>query len=627
MAIYEIARIQLRRGRTNNGTSVPQLASGEMAWAIDTQELYIGNGAVSEGAPYVGNTRVLTEKDLNQWGFFGDNTINIAVAQWQQNTEYKQGQIVANNISEDESVTYTYTFLCIESHTSSNTGINNLAVDFATDLTAGKWIRTPYIYTYKKTDVLTGPTANTPVLRSIEDRLSDRVSLLDFVSVQDQESNNYTVALSRAIDNLFDNNQLIHKAYNDPAYRVKLELPAGIYQISDTIDIPSYATIIGAGSDKTIFEFTADSGPIFRFISNPVNEQPCYINISGLSINVNNTTTKSYPLIEAISLSQSVFDDISIIDNWEGVYHADHCVFKLTGESDIVTCEKNIFRNIKISGVGQGVISDSSIKNNTFENMSISDAKYGFILGEEEPQYELKNNIIDSCIFTGIHSQAVFIKSGYNNSVINCRFINVGNNTSGMTETTPVCPQVYFNTANNVYQNNQSERTAWLSQLTTQGQFIPEVSGRSVNYTSHGTFVVDDYLTSTVDPILVIKLPLRTNELGTLEKMFNCRIEYNYEPEVPAENENSFIRRGTLTIAADYDMLSSEFIQLIDEFDYLGLSEEDALKIRFRARFIDGWNNEYSDEYIAGIGIFYTNSFELPESLSGILSYTYTINY
>lgn len=42
---------------------MPQLASGELGWAIDTQELYIGNGSVSEGAPAVGNTKLLTEHD------------------------------------------------------------------------------------------------------------------------------------------------------------------------------------------------------------------------------------------------------------------------------------------------------------------------------------------------------------------------------------------------------------------------------------------------------------------------------------------------------------------------------------------------------------------------------------
>jgi hypothetical protein len=42
---------------------MPQLASGELGWALDTQHLYIGNGSTSEGAPSVGNTRILTERD------------------------------------------------------------------------------------------------------------------------------------------------------------------------------------------------------------------------------------------------------------------------------------------------------------------------------------------------------------------------------------------------------------------------------------------------------------------------------------------------------------------------------------------------------------------------------------
>lgn len=61
MAVVQISRIQVRRGRAQTGTGVPTLASGELGWAVDTRELYIGNGSVSEGAPTVGNTRILTE--------------------------------------------------------------------------------------------------------------------------------------------------------------------------------------------------------------------------------------------------------------------------------------------------------------------------------------------------------------------------------------------------------------------------------------------------------------------------------------------------------------------------------------------------------------------------------------
>lgn len=63
MAVVQISRIQHRRGKKNVGTGFPQLASGELGWAIDTQELYIGNGSVSEGSPAVGNTKVITEHD------------------------------------------------------------------------------------------------------------------------------------------------------------------------------------------------------------------------------------------------------------------------------------------------------------------------------------------------------------------------------------------------------------------------------------------------------------------------------------------------------------------------------------------------------------------------------------
>ena len=78
MAVVQISKIQIRRGQKNSSSGVPQLSSAELAWAVDTQELYIGNGAVSEGAPYVGNTKILTEHDnilelANSYTFASDD--------------------------------------------------------------------------------------------------------------------------------------------------------------------------------------------------------------------------------------------------------------------------------------------------------------------------------------------------------------------------------------------------------------------------------------------------------------------------------------------------------------------------------------------------------------------------
>lgn len=72
--------MQVRRGQTAQ-TNFPQLSSGEFGWSIDQQELYIGNGAVTEGAPAVGNTQIITEHNINNFFLlarsytYGDGTV------------------------------------------------------------------------------------------------------------------------------------------------------------------------------------------------------------------------------------------------------------------------------------------------------------------------------------------------------------------------------------------------------------------------------------------------------------------------------------------------------------------------------------------------------------------------
>ena len=86
MPIVQISRIQHRRGKR---TDLPQLAAGELGWVIDEQRLFIGNGTVSDGAPAVGNTEIVTSGSgafttaLNHTykGYAGDSTpITNAVA-------------------------------------------------------------------------------------------------------------------------------------------------------------------------------------------------------------------------------------------------------------------------------------------------------------------------------------------------------------------------------------------------------------------------------------------------------------------------------------------------------------------------------------------------------------------
>jgi hypothetical protein len=58
MPIKQTSKITVRSGLQQN---LPQLSKGEFGWAVDTQRLFIGNGTVNDGAPYVGNTEISTK--------------------------------------------------------------------------------------------------------------------------------------------------------------------------------------------------------------------------------------------------------------------------------------------------------------------------------------------------------------------------------------------------------------------------------------------------------------------------------------------------------------------------------------------------------------------------------------
>jgi hypothetical protein len=61
MAVVQISKIQHRRGLQQD---LPQLSSAELGWSVDTQQLYIGNGTLEEGAPALGLTEILTEHSI-----------------------------------------------------------------------------------------------------------------------------------------------------------------------------------------------------------------------------------------------------------------------------------------------------------------------------------------------------------------------------------------------------------------------------------------------------------------------------------------------------------------------------------------------------------------------------------
>lgn len=487
MAVVSISRIQVRRGKKNEGSGLPQLSSGEFGWAVDTQELFIGNGSVSEGAPAVGNTKLLSEHD-NLFEF-------------------------AN--------TYSYK--------------NNL-------------------------NIQTGDSPNNPVLRSLQDRLDDKVSIRAFGALGD--GTNQTVALQRAIDQLYLN----ASNKGQPQARVELILEPGEYLITDTIKIPPFATIHGAGPDKTIIR----SGDFPAFIT--VNETatpgnyPSEANTTTLNqsrnIEMSGFTLVSTrgPGIELRSCKDSIFRDIVLQGSYEigGAVDGASDAIRMTSLSTAVNTQNNIFENIKFKNWVTVLKSDHDITNNTWSNCKIETVWQGFafgyhtVLGTPGMLTGPKNNIVIDSIFKDVYTEAFSVQTGKENKSINNKYFSCGN--EGGSSANNLHPIIRFVDSSNGSEGDWFERSQELgySQDYISGIiYTPEVSGPVItNFdTTHKVNI-----NQSGSPAKLFRLPA--------DDVRGYEIDYIYKSSIV-----DAARSGKLTLMVDP---ANDTYNLTDEYDFVG---------------------------------------------------------
>ena len=413
MAIVQISRIQHRRGRKLEGAGMPQLSSGELGWAIDTQELYIGNGSVSEGSPTVGNTRLLTEHD------------NI--------------------------------------------------IDFAVN------------YSYKDGVIQTGEFLSTPVYRTLQQRLDERVTLASFGATGD--GTDQTANIQRALDQLYLN----PTTKTDASSRIAIHFPPGEYLITDTIYVPPYATIIGAGKGKTVL--ISDNVTVFKTVnsdsepgsyaddfSSTIFNQPRDITISGLTIQCSGEN----PAIILSSCVDSVFQDISIVGDWQsGDGESDKIGISLDGISTPISSNNNRFTNVDVYGFSYAVRSDYDTYYNIFSNSTFKNCRHGVVFGQYSSgivgqQYGPSYNTIETCTFDQIDQHAIWVEFGEYNASRGNRFLNVGND--GGSPATATVSTVKFVTNTNTSEGDFFLRSITLALAASSDpypltKYAPDVEG------------------------------------------------------------------------------------------------------------------------------------------------------
>ena len=534
MAVVQISRIQIRRGKKNSGTGLPQLSSGELGWAVDSQELYIGNGAVSEGAPFVGNNKLLSEHD---------NLFEFA------NTyQYKSGS-----------------------------------------------------------NLQTGITANDPILRTLQARLDDRVSIRSFGVEGD--GTDQTVGIQRAIDQLYLN----ASNKGTPQARVELILEPGEYNISSTIYLPPYATIRGAGSNKTIinagnhvaFQTVNETSTPGVYASDAVSttlNQARQINMSGLTINGAHTG------IVLQSCKDSVFKDLIISGSWSLTNSVviNSIGIKLNSLSTDVTSQNNTFENVYIKNKSTAVVSDWDIRENVWTNCRFEILNKGIVFGENtilgtsgQLTGPTKNKVTHS-VFDDIELEAIQVLAGPNNTSESNQYLNVGNN--GSSDDLVVTSIIQYDDQGCVSTNDYFQRSEFLgydAAYITNVPYISEIKGDTISQmnTPH-TISIGEAGT----PIKIFRLPAADNGKG-------YEIDYIYKSD-----GGDRIRTGTMKVTVDP---VNDGHLLSDEYEYLGDSAN-AENLVFQADNIDE-NNDLSVDTVA---IMMLNS-----TSSDSATLTYTVKY
>lgn len=508
MAIVSISRIQHRRGSLNGGP-MPQLASGEFGWAIDAQELYIGNGSVSEGAPAVGNTRILTEKDFSNVLDFaslyayrpndtqtgttpGSKFYRSLQDRLDEHVSVKAFGAVGNGIADDTSAIQTAINQLFLNNSGSSADIDKRKILF---FPAG---------TYK---------------------ISDTLHLPPFATLLGSGKGN-TVIVSEDVT-VFDT--------------VTANSTTGNYDYSISIN-------------TNLVPPAVDTDPLPRFIS-----------VSNMSIE----SMGDVPAIFLRNCFDSYFDNLKLTGSWSVILNteiADQIAIKMSSDYLDVTA-RNVFSNIDISNFTYAIYSDYDIRDNLIIDSTVKNCFSGVVFGQNTPNlpeleefvpvYGPRFNKVSNCVFDRISRYGIRVTTGQYNSSDYNKFYNVGNDQGEFY--LAVFPAISFETPTNTSSNDFFER-AHLNYNATENlsaDYVPDVAG-PVRFENGyiNTLSIKENVSGFNTNADVIKLPV----------LSNGKIYVDYTLTGRYISDGDFYRTGTIELFISED----QSIVINDSYDYSG---------------------------------------------------------
>jgi hypothetical protein len=288
-------------------------------------------------------------------------------------------------------------------------------------------------YTYKGEAagyvVQTGPTSGTPVTQSLQSWLDQFATVKDFGAVGDGIADD-TAAINRALYQLFCREV-------NPQIRRSLFFPAGVYRVTETINIPTYATLYGEGIDNTIIRLddSTDDSTLNAYVARTADSlqqvgvnietnsatAPAYITISNMGFENLDPTTDVFLVEDAANCrfqNVSFTGPLAVADlNTDG---ADTAGVRF-GSTPSLISSQIVFDGCEFSGTTYGINTDQQVQAITVTNSKFNTLYKGVVLGAVAPinggptGFKITQNFFDNIFAEGIVFGDVQLNaSGYN---------------------------------------------------------------------------------------------------------------------------------------------------------------------------------------------------------------------
>ena len=548
MAIVQISRITARKGLQED---LPQpLAGAELGWAVDDRRLFIGNGALEEGAPVVGNTEILTEfSDI--LSFAGQYTYKGDAAGYTVQTGATTGSPVSQSIqSRLDSYAVVTDFGATGDGVTDDTAAINRALYQLYCVQSNPQIRRSLFF----------PAGNYIVTDTIKIPPYARL----YGEGADSSIINFTVQ-NWAANTAYAEGVLVYNVSNTTYYRSIAPVPAtgiavtnGLYWTAESL--PSCVVRTADSAQQIGVNITATSGAT----------APNNINVSGMAITTDQLHTDGALLVE--KAQHCLFDSVDIIGpltTADLTTSLDATVAIEWSSTSSLPCQHINFDNCRFSGFTYAINTEQQINGAVISNSQIDTMYQGVVSGGASPVnggatgVKMMHNIFDSIYEEGIYINGVSLNaSGYN------IFYDVGNHFNGTSS--PASAVITIDAINNISVGDMFQRTATYSSsypriklFNSATQTIPASIGvDSAAQIQMGSFVRETGTQAT------LSAGASTATLFTVSsaQIKAFKMDYTITVETSA-------RTGTMTVVNDADDSAGDGLSYTD--DYVQNSDTD----------------------------------------------------